>query len=362
MQPHPCFTHLCTFHSCFLLLASARPTTWQDRQQECLKHLYRRTKQKTKIRFKISNTKQHQPLVNLQSGVVRTCNGRVPPSRASLPSDITSGAAASCPPLGRCTQRHRMQRGRIPLSLCMRHSWIDYHSSHNLPAFQCARNRTTNIEIVANQRLQPQKENQEQNHNRLVLPNSPKEFVIPELAAMERSNRPSKALTAVTTAGIVVALGAAGAVLYARSRRTTWAAALMSPQARSGSTKTPAGEVGNSTEDRTVEKQNGAPRAEEIEKQEDGASTNKQPCDGCDCGLNGGSEPPGPLEGTMHTYERHVIICRLVGVDGPRYSKFHVQQGQQLDVYDSRTYLHIFRVCLQNFGVTALPRRHFADL
>lgn len=32
----------------------------------------------------------------------------------------------------------------------------------------------------------------------------------------------------------------------------------------------------------------------------------KQPCGGCDCGLM----EPGPLEGTMHAYERHIIICR----------------------------------------------------
>lgn len=32
----------------------------------------------------------------------------------------------------------------------------------------------------------------------------------------------------------------------------------------------------------------------------------KQPCGGCDCGLM----EPGPLEGSMHAYERHIIICR----------------------------------------------------
>lgn len=32
------------------------------------------------------------------------------------------------------------------------------------------------------------------------------------------------------------------------------------------------------------------------------------PCEGCDCGMM----EPGPLEGTMHAYERHVIICRFV--------------------------------------------------
>lgn len=35
----------------------------------------------------------------------------------------------------------------------------------------------------------------------------------------------------------------------------------------------------------------------------------KTPCEGCDCGLG---EEPGPLEGTMNAYERHVIICRCV--------------------------------------------------
>ena len=34
----------------------------------------------------------------------------------------------------------------------------------------------------------------------------------------------------------------------------------------------------------------------------------KSPCEGCDCGMM----EPGPLEGTMHAYERHVIICRCV--------------------------------------------------
>ena len=33
----------------------------------------------------------------------------------------------------------------------------------------------------------------------------------------------------------------------------------------------------------------------------------KSPCEGCDCGMM----EPGPLEGTMHAYERHVIICRF---------------------------------------------------
>lgn len=37
----------------------------------------------------------------------------------------------------------------------------------------------------------------------------------------------------------------------------------------------------------------------------------KTPCDGCDCGLG---EAPGPLEGTMNAYERHVIICRCVSL------------------------------------------------
>lgn len=32
------------------------------------------------------------------------------------------------------------------------------------------------------------------------------------------------------------------------------------------------------------------------------------PCEGCDCGMMA----PGPLEGTMHAYERHIIICRFV--------------------------------------------------
>eukprot|EP00903_Cladosiphon_okamuranus_P008464 g8132.t1 len=35
------------------------------------------------------------------------------------------------------------------------------------------------------------------------------------------------------------------------------------------------------------------------------ATTTKQPCGGCDCGLM----EPGPLEGSMHAYERHIIIC-----------------------------------------------------
>lgn len=38
----------------------------------------------------------------------------------------------------------------------------------------------------------------------------------------------------------------------------------------------------------------------------DGPAAPKQPCGGCDCGLM----EPGPIEGTMHAYERHIIICR----------------------------------------------------
>lgn len=51
---------------------------------------------------------------------------------------------------------------------------------------------------------------------------------------------------------------------------------------------------------------NGSPRKTEA------ASEEKQPCGGCDCGLM----EPGPIEGTMHAYERHVIICRLVRSTG----------------------------------------------
>lgn len=45
-----------------------------------------------------------------------------------------------------------------------------------------------------------------------------------------------------------------------------------------------------------------------LPRKTEAASEEKQPCGGCDCGLM----EPGPIEGTMHAYERHVIICRLV--------------------------------------------------
>lgn len=50
----------------------------------------------------------------------------------------------------------------------------------------------------------------------------------------------------------------------------------------------------------------------------------KSPCEGCDCGMM----EPGPLEGTMHAYERHVLICRCVreGLHSP-ICAFNIEGG-----------------------------------
>lgn len=65
----------------------------------------------------------------------------------------------------------------------------------------------------------------------------------------------------------------------------------------------------------------------------------KTPCDGCDCGLG---EAPGPLEGSMNAYERHVIICRCVspnlifGSDSTHPEDRVVYNGRNKYSYDVR--------------------------
>lgn len=98
----------------------------------------------------------------------------------------------------------------------------------------------------------------------------------------------------MTGAGIAVALGAASAVLYTRMLKARAAAAAAAAAAT---------DTANAAQQTKVSNQ-------QQKTEETGGS--KQPCEGCDCGLNGAAEPPGPLEGTMHAYESHIIICRLV--------------------------------------------------
>lgn len=124
----------------------------------------------------------------------------------------------------------------------------------------------------------------------LPVPRMMPAFAAAQVAGSARPN--SKALAA--GAGIAVALGAAGVVLYARALKAQTAAATAATAAATGDA-----EIAQNTV---------------VSKQTEETGGSKQPCEGCDCGLNGGAEPPGPLEGTMHAYERHIIICRLVVV------------------------------------------------
>eukprot|EP00752_Nemacystus_decipiens_P010403 g9270.t1 len=55
----------------------------------------------------------------------------------------------------------------------------------------------------------------------------------------------------------------------------------------------------------TSKSEDGASRESEAAAATPTAAPTKKPCGGCDCGLM----EPGPLEGTMHAYERHIIIC-----------------------------------------------------
>lgn len=100
---------------------------------------------------------------------------------------------------------------------------------------------------------------------------------------------------ALAGAGLV-ALGA-GALLCARAYRTRMSAATKeSPRSESKN-----GSLAPRTTTPSKDAKGGAADADQEGR--------KTPCDGCDCGLG---EAPGPLEGTMGAYERHVIICRWV--------------------------------------------------
>lgn len=105
------------------------------------------------------------------------------------------------------------------------------------------------------------------------------------------------------TGASIVALGA-GAFLCARAYSNSCS---KSSTSATGTTSTTSLEALSAARSATKgpaessEKKNsiGAQRAAET-------SPPKKPCGGCDCGLM----EPGPLEGTMHAYERHIIICR----------------------------------------------------
>ena len=111
---------------------------------------------------------------------------------------------------------------------------------------------------------------------------------------------------AITSASLCVALGA-GAFLCARAYsksisssngsglRTRESLAVAAskngvPESESTRETRPAGDVNSEKEPATTT----------------AADAPAKPCGGCDCGLM----EPGPIEGTMHAYERHIIICR----------------------------------------------------
>lgn len=106
------------------------------------------------------------------------------------------------------------------------------------------------------------------------------------------NTRCTAAQVALAGAGVTIGVGA-----YLLAVKIKRANAVVAPAARVptvGANPISIGQVGGGG--------NGSPRKTQA------ASEEKQPCGGCDCGLM----EPGPIEGTMHAYERHVIICRLV--------------------------------------------------
>ena len=98
---------------------------------------------------------------------------------------------------------------------------------------------------------------------------------------------------ALAGAGIV-ALGA-GAYLCARAYRSRSRSALARADAARSIT------VGGGLTLKDIRENAEVPKSAAVPE-------SKSPCEGCDCGMM----EPGPLEGTMHAYERHVIICRFV--------------------------------------------------
>ncbi|CAM9687696.1 unnamed protein product [Ectocarpus sp. 4 AP-2014] len=98
----------------------------------------------------------------------------------------------------------------------------------------------------------------------------------------------------------LVALGA-GALLCARaygSGSTTTGSRSRGSSSLAGSEVSVSSSPGRKTAE--VEEM-----SENTQTEGDGQAAPKQPCGGCDCGLM----EPGPIEGTMHAYERHIIIC-----------------------------------------------------
>lgn len=144
----------------------------------------------------------------------------------------------------------------------------------------------------------------------LEVPSGLTVHVMSGFASTATNNRSGKAL--VAGAGIAVAVGAVGAVLYSRALRSRGAATTSAAAVAAKST--PASNANVSAPKRTD------------------AGARKEPCEGCDCGLGsaGGGDmgPPGPVEGTMHTYERHVIICRSVLSDEDGGGAVHTQYGR----------------------------------
>lgn len=149
--------------------------------------------------------------------------------------------------------------------------------------------------LTSSRRLRSNNDNNNKSTEAVVGQQSTIPFASMSPFAMTSGHNSSRALAG---AGIV-ALGA-GAFLCARayssrSRAAAEAAAnaMMVEDAQVVADK--AAQNGN------VSRTGGATAA-------DNGVTEKSPCEGCDCGLM----EPGPLEGTMHAYERHVIICRFV--------------------------------------------------
>lgn len=107
---------------------------------------------------------------------------------------------------------------------------------------------------------------------------------------------------ALASASICVALGASAflcARAYSSSSSSNKSSSSTGGGRRSSGALPAAGSRGRVPE-------TGRSQDDASPKKEAAPTSTKQPCGGCDCGLM----EPGPLEGTMHAYERHIIICR----------------------------------------------------
>lgn len=124
-----------------------------------------------------------------------------------------------------------------------------------------------------------------------ITPGSPR-----ALFAMTQSSRnSSRALVGAS----IAALGA-GAFLCARAYTSKARAPSLATRAASSSN-------GSSTPKNASAAGTNGSTAKPALQTED-SDSKKEACEGCDCGLM----EPGPLEGTMHAYDKHVIICRFV--------------------------------------------------